>query len=694
MNLYKLQNKKIFYIFAGTLVILLILFFTLLTKQKKLQEQTNESQPLSNAFGQQLTKNPLPRTVFSDYTLNTELPTLPPTVKLSDLKVSYTTGEALDFATKMGFNNPIVNEGVNLILVTNQENDQETMLSINKMNGNWVFVSEKGIASSGTDPTSSARSFLTKLGLMDDSLIVTATYTRASYPGITFVELHRSWEKLGLPYLNPVGILNLDQSETLSVVKLGYVENGAPNDPDVTSSSDGYVGRVRPNGFNTVTVAVNDADNTVLNATSNVKVFTNNQVKSTPDTLKTPEEAFEEMKSGKVAFSLVKPMGEGAIDVATVFPNSQAVSQNAVVNEVVLTYLDEVGQTSQATLYPFYLFRGTTVLDSGYEAQFVQTVPAVKQINTLGVFAQNSEPTVFPGQGSTLQYGTFNWLSPAPNTNNALACAGLTQIFQLPNGGYIGWYPNTPPRTWYYVPPPGELVDKARLQEIKSTLRWEAAKACKGSINDPTVCAFDESVNFESACYYAGAGSPFIFVYSNSAKSTRISLIKDSVTYADPGLTSENYWEFTTSPGNELRFANGLVKNKLYYEYDKNIFNSTLNKLKKNRQAFVVGKDDVKNFVSTISEKTGLNGQEEAGLLVELTREVNRLSAAKLKVGILDRSILDKVLPVSITPQPETYHRFFFYVAPAGTEENLTAPVIEKLTRTENMVVELGVLGF
>ena len=77
-----------------------------------------------------------------------------------------------------------------------------------------------------------------------------------------------------------------------------------------------------------------------------------------------------------------------------------------------------------------------------------------------------------------------------------------------------------------------------------------------------------------------------------------------------------------------------------------------------------------------------------------MTREANKLSAKNLRVGLLDRQLIDKVLPVSITPQPKTYHRLFFYITSANAKESLESPSIQKLTRGTDTVVELGVVGF
>src|SRR3989338_3189070 len=699
MNLQKVGDKRVFYILVGTLILLFVLLLSLLSKKRVLdqqiltQNQQGTDQSQNQGLPPQTVSSPLPQTVFSDYTLNTNLPTLPDSVKLSDLKTSYTTGEALDLATKIGFENSIVDDGVGMILVTDQGENQQGLLPMRKKNGDWLLVSEKGYPSGSTDPTAAARSFLAEMGFMDDTLEAYATYKRASFPGVTFVEFHRSWEKLGLPYLNPVGALNLDETESLADVKLGYIEKSAPDDPDVTESSDGSPGKIRPNQFNTITIGVSEENGNVMTVTSNAKLFTKTQQKSSSQSLKTPEEALEELKSGKASFSLVKPTGEGAIDMKNVFPNDQAVVENATINEVILTYLDEVGQKTQNTLYPYYLYRGVGT-SAGYQVQFVQTVPAVKQINTLGVFAQNSQVTVFPGQGSTLQYGTFNWLSPAPNPNQALACAGLTNILSLSNGGYIAWYPNTKPRNWYYVPPPGEVVDAAKIEQAKDEFKSLAKKVCATSVQDPSICGIPADLNLQTACYYVTTSSPFIYFYTNTTKQVEVRLPDNVVVYNDPPFSQENMWSFTASPDQTLTFSNGLTRQKLYWEFDKQVLESRLSSLKKNSQGFVVDKNSLGEFADSVSQKLGLNLQEKESLLVELTRAANKLTSKTLKVGLLERKTLDEVIPVSIEPQPQSYHRVIFYVTSTSSKERLESPAIQKLTRAGDTVVELGVLGF
>ena len=122
MNPQSPKEKRVLYILLGTLIILFILLISLLTRKKSLEQQGLIPQPPSNEMisNQPPVKLALPQPVFSDYTLETDLPVLPASVKLSDIKTSYTTGEALNFATKIGFPQAIVEEGVDLVFVTDQ----------------------------------------------------------------------------------------------------------------------------------------------------------------------------------------------------------------------------------------------------------------------------------------------------------------------------------------------------------------------------------------------------------------------------------------------------------------------------------------------------------------------------------------------------------------------------------------------
>src|SRR3989338_8632918 len=146
MNFQNLKERKVLYVLLGTLVVLFLLLVTLLNKKQKLEQQmTDQTTTTSESSASSLPPSlPLPRATFAGYTLNTTLPSLPTSVKLSDVKTTYTTGEALNLATKIGFSKALVDEGVNLILVTDQAEGQQGLLSFNRTTGNFLFASDVG----------------------------------------------------------------------------------------------------------------------------------------------------------------------------------------------------------------------------------------------------------------------------------------------------------------------------------------------------------------------------------------------------------------------------------------------------------------------------------------------------------------------------------------------------------------------
>src|SRR3990167_3618749 len=163
MNFQNLKERKLLYILLGTLIVLFLLLVTLLSKRQRLEQQiADQTSTTSDSSAPSIpASSPLPRAVFSEYTLNTTLPSLPTSIKLSDLKTTYTTGEALNLATKIGFSKAIVDEGTNLVLVTDQAEGQQGLLTFNRTTGNFLFASDVGYPSgvSGADATTAARSF-------------------------------------------------------------------------------------------------------------------------------------------------------------------------------------------------------------------------------------------------------------------------------------------------------------------------------------------------------------------------------------------------------------------------------------------------------------------------------------------------------------------------------------------------------
>lgn len=696
MDMQKVMNKKVFYILLATLIFMLVLFVVLLSRNKITQRLTPEVGTENTTPAQRQTKTqPLPKTNFSEYSLNVVFPTLPALFKTYTFKTSVTAEEVQNWAKTIGFKNVVIKEGANLIMATDQMENDQALLSVNKNNGSFLLINNTGfpVEIPDSDYGVAAKSFLDRLGIFDQSLVVSATYKRESAPGVTYVELHRDWNKLGLPLYNPVGILNLEEAVKLADVSLGYLENNAPADADIVSSSDNHPGKIRPNNFNTATVAIDETTNSVITVNSNLRLFERIEQKPAGQSLKTPEEALEELQKGQYSFSLVKPTGEGDINLGNVFPENMVGVRDAVINDFILTYVDDVTQKKQTALIPHYLFRGTASLESGYQVQFVQTVSALKDNNTLGLFAENAIPTVFTGQGNTIQYGTFNIPAPTPGST-AADCSLIDHIFKLPNGGYMAWYPNSEPRNWFYIPPPGETLTPEELDAIDDEMRALTTAACNLSKKDPSICA--APANFSASnCYFVGSASPFLHLYSKNTRDVKVRLNKNQIVYNDPPFTLPDGWDFRLDPASNLIFANGITGRGLYYEFNKEYFRPEFSKLRDDSRGFIVKKVDLKDFIDKLAEQLELNAAEKLSLSAELNKEKSNISAESLKIGIIDRQTLDKILPVQIYPQPETAERLIFYLTEGNPDNKINPPVLKPVDRNSDFsLVEIGAIGF
>ena len=108
-----------------------------------------------------------------------------------------------------------------------------------------------------------------------------------------------------------------------------------------------------------------------------------------------------------------------------------------------------------------------------------------------------------------------------------------------------------------------------------------------------------------------------------------------------------------------------------------------------------MNKNKLSEFVDSVAASAGLNSEEKTDLLVELTKEAKKVNSDTLKVGLLDKAILDKVLPVSVTPQPDSYYRFLLFLTANEPGEKLSDPQIEKVQRDGDVVVvEVGAVSF
>lgn len=711
-----LVNKKFLIISIGAaILLLLLLLFLSWLRQKKMSEESkpqskasrylNFATPTPAGVG----KKSLPRTFFKKYTLKAALPNVAPEVSVYRLAGPYTKDAALRLGQKIGFVNPKVEEkGRRLRVFDRAEAKSSGYLTLDSLTGSLFFASDGryGQQVISESPVTKAKKFLSLIGFFDEYLEYFASYKKSDFKDVVFVEFHRSWEKLGLPLLNIVGTLNIREDVRLSSLKLGYISSEMPDDPSIIFSSDGQAGKVRPNDFNTITVSVSEKDNKILTVFSNLRKIQEKVSLKSASELKSPQQAFSELADHKSTFSLTIPTGEGIVDQEKLYLNNQAVAQEAVVEDFSLTYLEDFSNRPMKELTPYYIFRGTTVLDTGYRVQFVEAVPALKR----AVLGETSDE----GTG-TIQYGTFFQPSPAPTLSVTPEVASPTPNLTTgptstppPSGGscpkfsneyrvdegYIAWYPPFPPRFFYYVPDDQDSGGEPGTRELFQDV-VKAMQACP-PVN--FVCPATAATLQARVCYFISPASPSIYFYTKDPRNIVVSLAKDMpVTYSDPPFSnSEKVWSFKTMEEGLLSFKSGLTTRRLYYEYDKKSFVQAISSLKTDAGAFVVEKAKLKEFIGWFSQEVGLKQKEEDDLTKETERETQNISARYLIISLLDRSVIDQLLPISILPVPSAFYRIHLLIRPArAVDRSNVWPKLPKIFASgikDFTAIELGVI--
>lgn len=382
-----------------------------------------------------LTKNApaLPKVTINKYNLKTSLPSVPASIKIYSVKTNYTQAEAEQLARGLGFSQIDVSSQNNSLyelydLKTN------SYLALSKNNGEFSFMSQDGVDTGGQTSLEAAEAFVTTAGLDQDCVRSYATYRRASQPGSTFVEFHCDWNAFGGPIFSSVGVLNLPEEASLASLKVAEIRADAAPDADIIDTSDESDGSKRASDFNTLVVEVADSTNRVLAAASNIPQFTAVQEVSS-DKLVPPTDIIAMLESGKAQLSLTTPTGDGFLDLANIYRGGTASASEVEVRDLIYGY-DFLPGLAHAYSCPVYFVRSYGALSSGYDSEFIQTVPAVSDARcdlsaVLGATTGKGDrmlaqakvdrpapslvATSVPGstEDDTLKYGSFRFIPSA-----------------------------------------------------------------------------------------------------------------------------------------------------------------------------------------------------------------------------------------------------------------------------------------
>lgn len=801
-----LFNKRTLIIGVFCVVLLFVLSIFLIRQENKNGKKI-EPPITSQASPSQFSFRAPPEVFFENYDNQSSITGSPPSsLNAYTLKTNFPLNETLSFANNFGLNSyqPTIQPA--MVIYNMDSKEKRGIMIFDTKTGNFTFQSygvlKPSATTSSTSATEQAYAFLKDIKLYDQSLSCSITYKREDAPPtVTFVECHRDWRKIGLPIVNPLGVLNIAETTKLANLAPGMVDRFAPIDLAVKEVNTGDNGKARPDDFNTVTVGVYP-DGNIYSIVSNLRWISSSASINANDII-TQNQALDFFNQHKAQFSLTIPAGTGFVDWDKVYPKNLATAKQAIIQDISLVYLEKSSSVTQATYVPSYLIRGVASLESGYTVRFVETLPALKsEITTYTHPRQNGKvagTSTYLAQEKSLQLKTFSppptqpaeqppltpfsTLPPQetqkcidPVVSSALLLGGY-QTVNLAIPGYGTAVVIATNHTFYLKSTSSSAIDISKVKEallkaaedqyvINVTQYLQKNPTNLATVDDvynlygkinklkvgnriltdrpaPPVNTLDiypssmmQDVNIpevkdvayrvavrilnaqnqnqigmlagnqdlfpaevirdlhlvfytapgnKTACYISGE-SPILFLYPQ--KSTAVSITTYApLIYKDPP-SEGNSWKVVADPDGTIEDANGITRPYLYYEYD-----PTKVSFAQAKAGFVVATDKVVSFVTnTISSKLELNHAEANALLADIQKELPKLKKiAYVKISLIAKSEVDKNLPLSISPRPDTVNRIHILISPLDRKAAIEPQLITPITRQGFTVVELGV---
>ncbi|KXK09541.1 MAG: hypothetical protein UZ22_OP11002001042 [Microgenomates bacterium OLB23] len=387
----------------------------------------------------------------------------------------------------------------------------------------------------------------------------------------------------------------------------------------------------------------------------------------------------------------------------------------------------------QEYLCPVWLSRSQGRLESGYDGLFVESAAAVADSRcakpaVLGAtIAQNTLPNPNPtvidaaSRGDTLQYKNFTVQGEPQSESSCPVKDQFTNALEISDGVYIAWIDRnersagnrrlgTPgqlkgalvQREWWIAVTTSQQVAGAlgSGEDIPASVRSEylqfrVSRAIKCQIGSRDVCPLPSGLSGSIvACKYLTTGSPSLYINSSTPQNITVSINPvGGISFAQPAPQQPQLWSFTTAANGGMRFANNTTSDRIYWEYNKKALTNALTQDSFKETGYVVRKEQLLDvFTATIAPQLKLTPTQTSDLLGEIKRESDTLSQPYVKVILLPRAILDKYLPVSISPAPKNFSRYFFIIKGTHALDLLEEPQLSPAPRTSFDALELGTL--
>lgn len=141
---------------------------------------------------------------------------------------------------------------------------------------------------------------------------------------------------------------------------------------------------------------------------------------------------------------------------------------------------------------------------------------------------------------------------------------------------------------------------------------------------------------------------------------------------------------FAVSLGeNGLFIANGEQVSSLKFDYTPAI------KIKKPTEGYLVTKNRIRDIVEKISDQLGLNEREIADTLNFIKEKVD---SPYIFISLFDDQTSRQILPLMISPVPDTYRNIVFYIENLDENPNVSyaPPVVEKIQRKGFTAIEIS----
>lgn len=658
-----------------------------------------------------------PQVKFSKWVEPTNQPTALNSPTTYVFKQNYTQKEVADLAFKLNANK-VIKQDADVVLAYTLSPNSTSALHFNTKSGAFSYLNSRGVPlSTGNDSMETKiNQFLQSIDIYDPTLILTANYKRRDNPGVTFFEIHRDWSKVGMPILNFNGLFNVPENQSLRSISLQGNNTSLPLNSNIYAASDRKNGVERPSDFNTITVIVSDNPSAVVGVVSKMRKLQQNAQKSAA--IITYQEALQKLRSNQYEMIFTAPSGDGSVAWSKIYPQNQAVSDQAVVSEAVYAYLEKPPLQAQNSLKPYLLFRGTSVLETGYSVNFIAavdvTLPTTSATNrgvlgTSTYLAQQSEGDLdvipSPFASPTGVVGSFacpinvNELSPTFEFQGVRFGLGQHYTYHGPTKGFEV----DPTRmSWYYIFPDSYLDIPSPDKEAKLRADWELILAnlmtveATGVATDSRASFYAEKSGFlyprtwelildsfngtgRGDCPIVFSGlSPVIFAYGPEGKTVAMKS-GGTLTYSDPA-TEDSMWNVTFG-SNDTLSINELSRQYIYYEYAPVVFNRP-------QLGWNVSRNNLPQFVNIVSEKLQLHPLETAKLQTEIANAAKDVTGNSLFIGIINQQELNTKLPLFINPVPDTVERYHFYIG--KTSGKVQAPEVSTVERSEFMILELG----